>query len=267
MGLTLSDGTTPDSILPQAANFSVFSVFEKSAKEKDYNWNTIAADSRGRTSWIFCPSGSQWRNGATEAFFKKFKRSLKHKYDNRGLNLQEFITALKRIAFILNRRPIYATAQLGSRTSDEFLKPLTSNMLLMGRSDDNGGPVSSTELSLIISSLNRRIRNRDLSAKEKITKRDQFSSKPLHLSDEALSDRQLIIRENNHSASARSKATVDRSASSACVWPGALVYTKKDLNKLRLRETYLVVKIDEQDESYCYIKKFENQCRNKDYKI
>ena len=64
MGLTLSDGTTPDSILPQAANFSVFSVFEKSAKEKDYNWNTIAADSRGKTSWIFCPSGSQWRNGA-----------------------------------------------------------------------------------------------------------------------------------------------------------------------------------------------------------
>ena len=106
----------------------------------EYNWNTIAADSGGRTTWRFCPSGSQWRNGATEVFVKKFKRSLKHKYSNRGLNLQEFTTALKRIACILNSRPIYATAQLGSRSSEEFLTPLTPNMLLLGRSDDTLPP-------------------------------------------------------------------------------------------------------------------------------
>ena len=35
MGLTLCDESTPDSILQQAAKFSVFSVFEKSAKEKE----------------------------------------------------------------------------------------------------------------------------------------------------------------------------------------------------------------------------------------
>ena len=60
-------------------------------------------------------------------------------YGDRKLNFQEFSTVLKRIACVLNSRPIYATAQLGSRLNPdpEFLYPLTPNMLLLGRSDDS----------------------------------------------------------------------------------------------------------------------------------
>ena len=131
----------------------------------------------------------------------------------------------------------------------------------------NGGPVSSAELSLIIASLNRRIRNRNLSAKEILTRRDQFSNESLNIDDQSLSEEQFKIREANHPTSAKSKAKTSKPARAAEVWPGALVYLKKDLNKLRIRETYLVVKIDKSDGSYCYIKKFENQCRNKDYRV
>ena len=39
---------------------------------------------------------------------KKVKRSLVHTYGDRNLNQQEFTTAIKRVASVLNSRPIYA---------------------------------------------------------------------------------------------------------------------------------------------------------------
>ena len=131
----------------------------------------------------------------------------------------------------------------------------------------HGGSISAAELTIIIASLNRRIRNRNLSAREIITRRDQITNKSLNLEDSALAEDQFNIRMKNHPASAKSKARTETLAQEELVWPGALVVIKKDLNKLRVRETYLVVKLDEIEPQFCWIKKFENQCRGKDYKV
>ena len=50
------------------------------------------------------------------------------------------------------------------------------------------------------------------------------------------------------------------------MWPGALVVLKKDLTKLRTRETYIVIKMDE-NQSFCWFKKLETQCRSKNDKV
>ena len=46
-----------------------------------YDLDAISASTGKRgTTWKFAPAGAQWRNGATEAFVKKFKLSFCHMY-------------------------------------------------------------------------------------------------------------------------------------------------------------------------------------------
>ena len=58
------------------------------------------------TSWEFAPAGGQWRNGAVEIFVKKFKQSFEVLYANTRMNYAEMSCAIKRIANVLNDRPL-----------------------------------------------------------------------------------------------------------------------------------------------------------------
>ena len=104
----------------------------------EFNWDIISKENKGQTTWNFCPSGAQWRNGAVEAFVKKFKKSLelmKHS----GLNYAELESMFRRIAAILNARPI--SARYGPRHADsdpDYLEVITPNVLLLGRSRSSG---------------------------------------------------------------------------------------------------------------------------------
>ena len=100
-----------------------------------YDWDSIAASaSQQGTTWEFTPSGAQWRNGATESFVKKFKRSFLHLYKKTPLNYAEMLCAVKRIANILNDRPVSVQRTKTDAQDEDFLHPLTPNMLLLGRS-------------------------------------------------------------------------------------------------------------------------------------
>ena len=99
----------------------------------EYDWDVISASSKGQTVWSFCPSGAQWRNGAIEAQVKRFKRSLEL-YLKSSLNYAELQSAFKRIASVLNSRPI--SARYGPRHTDcdpDYLELITPNMLLTAR--------------------------------------------------------------------------------------------------------------------------------------
>ena len=106
------------------------------AKEVDkleYDWDVIVRAAGSKTRWEFCQSGAQFCNCATEAFVKKVKQSITHTYGNKNMNLQELITALKRVASILNSRPIYAKYGPTGGADPDSLTPITPNMLLLGR--------------------------------------------------------------------------------------------------------------------------------------
>ena len=100
-----------------------------------YDWDAIAAStSVSGTTWKFAPAGGQWRNGAVESFVKKFKRSFLHLYRETKFNFAELAVAVRRIANILNHRPISVQRTKSDCMDEEFLKPLTPNMLITGRS-------------------------------------------------------------------------------------------------------------------------------------
>ena len=101
----------------------------------EFDWESIASKSSSQgTNWIFAPAGAQWRNGAVEIFVKKFKKSFELLYSKSRLNYAEMSCAIKRIASILNDRPLSVQKSANSYPDKDLLSPITPNMLLTGRS-------------------------------------------------------------------------------------------------------------------------------------
>ena len=73
------------------------------------------------TTWKFTPAGAQWKNGATEDFVKKFKRSFAHMYKHTELNYAELNYAIKRIANVLYDRPVSAKRTKSFSPDEDFL--------------------------------------------------------------------------------------------------------------------------------------------------
>ena len=93
---------------------------------------------------------------------------------------------------------------------------------------------------MIVDTLNTRVRNRGLSAKEIILKRDQFTQQTNDVEDTMLTEQQTLIRTNNHTPSSRSKAAAKSKASDAPVVVGDLVYIKSERQTNMARDGYII---------------------------
>ena len=111
------------------------------------------------------------------------------------------------------------------------------------RIDPSGSPVTEIVLQDAAHSLNSRIRHNGLSARELLFCRDQITSQSLNIDDTSLSKTQQSIRASNLITSARSKANVPYPASVPEISVGSLVYLKKEGNKFKARESYMVMGI------------------------
>ena len=101
----------------------------------EFDWDCIARRTSAQgTNWDFAPAGAQWRNGAVEIFVKKFKKSFELLYSKTRLNYAEMSCAVKRIANVLNDRPLSIQKSMKQYPDADFLSPLTPNMLITGRS-------------------------------------------------------------------------------------------------------------------------------------
>ena len=128
-----------------------------------------------------------------------------------------------------------------------------------------GGPVSASQLAVVVNQLNSRIRNRGVSAWEIINQRDQFTGEQLALDDLKLSEEQMEIRVANQGASAKNKSRGRPPATKACIQKGSLVYIKSEGSKNSSRERYLVVDVDDE---HCVVQKFvKSQLRSKRYHL
>jgi hypothetical protein len=110
----------------------------------------------------------------------------------------------------------------------------------MKKAFPEGGPISPSSLAVVVATLNSRIRNRGLSAKEILFQRDNDSLSQLNLSDMSLSDQQLHHRTQNHLASAISKAPKGVPPHSPTFSVGDLVFVKSEGTKHTGRERYIV---------------------------
>ena len=95
-------------------------------------------------------------------------------------------------------------------------------------------------MALVTATLNTRVRDRGLAAKEILFQRDSYTGDQLNISDKALADSQFANRQAYHLYSARSKAPNAQPAAKANVKVGDLVFVKQDGNKHTTREKYLV---------------------------
>ena len=100
------------------------------------------------------------------------------------------------------------------------------------------------QLQLSIDTLNSRIRNRGFSAKEIILKRDQFTNTNIEVSDQKLSQEQQAKRAQNHLSSSLSKAGTKSTISRVVATVGDLVFIKHEKQKHKLRDRFIVTKIE-----------------------
>ena len=133
------------------------------------------------------------------------------------------------------------------------------------RYDPEAGPVTLDSFAVITSQLNSRIRNRGLSSWEILHQRDQESGHQLPFIDQELSKLQSEKRKTNQIASAKHKAQGGPSARPADVQLGSLVYIKKEGDKTKPRDRYIVTDISD---NFCTVQKFiNNQLRSRPYKV
>ena len=107
-----------------------------------------------------------------------------------------------------------------------------------------GGPVSDTQLSEAVASLNSRIRATGMSAFELWTQRDQVTGEQLPINDREVILQQHQRRSINHSNSERSKAGGKNALPSPKVQVGSLVYLYMDSDKTAARQRYMVIEVN-----------------------
>lgn len=129
----------------------------------------------------------------------------------------------------------------------------------------DGGAISPSVLSVATSNLNMRIRNRGLSAWEIVHQRDQFDGSQLPFMDQDLADQQENIRERNRQYSTKHKSRGGPPAQKANVDVGSLVYIKREGDKTKSKEKYIITNVSD---DICQVQKFtKNQLRSRRYDV
>ena len=112
----------------------------------NWNWRRIVEANKA-TNWTFTEVGCQWRNGLSESMVKLTKKCLdKAVPEDAKITYGEFVTLLAGITYTINCRPI---GVFDSHDLEEEIQPITPNILLIGRSDnDSKRPEYDTNISL-----------------------------------------------------------------------------------------------------------------------
>ena len=128
-----------------------------------------------------------------------------------------------------------------------------------------GGKISETTLAQAICSMNSKIRHHKLSAAEAWTKCDMSTGVQLKVDDKELINLKYAQRCNNHEASAKHKSRGKSKSPFPDVLVGQLVFLYSDSSKLKSRDKYIILAVDNES---VWVQKFtSNQFRNRQYKV
>ena len=129
----------------------------------------------------------------------------------------------------------------------------------------DGNPISQSQLALVTATLNMRLRNRGLSAREIVQQRDPHTGDQLNISDNLLGAAQHAKRLANHPSSALSQSPSGLAASPATLSIGTLIYVKRDGTKHTARDLYIVTSMGP---PFLHARKLVGfQFRNRPYKL
>ena len=129
-----------------------------------------------------------------------------------------------------------------------------------------GGKISNTDLSMILASINSRIRFSGFSAIEIWTQREMLSGNKIQLDLKSLSELKYDQRIKQHIPSARYKGRGLTEEKIVHASVGDIVYLLQDRDKTRSRPRYIISEI--LDQGFCRVYKFTtNQLRGKAYRV
>jgi hypothetical protein len=126
---------------------------------------------------------------------------------------------------------------------DKAIRELHRELLII---NPTGGPVSQSQLSEAIASLNCRYRNSGMSAHELWTQRDHVTGDQLPINDRDLILNQHYSRIKNHPHSEKSKAPGKSFRPVPDISIGSLVYVYQDRDKEHVRPRYLVTSLNDE---------------------
>ena len=102
----------------------------------DIQWKEVReVTAKYGIEWRIAPSGAQHRDGRSEAAVHALKRTMKHLYASKDLNILEFQNLLNRAANCINERPL---AIYDVMDGEPGVAPLTPNLLLHNFRTESG---------------------------------------------------------------------------------------------------------------------------------
>ena len=169
-------------------------------------------------------------------------------------------------AYLLSRGISLDLGRLKNRNKNPVAEKGVQELITeIKKAHPEGNPITPSQLAVVTATMNMRIRNRGLSAREIVHQRDPTTGLQLHMSDELLGSLQQQKRQANHLPSALSQAGSLLKATPANVSPGSLVFLKMDGDKHCARNMYIVSKVEP---GFLYARKLMgSQLRNKPYKL
>ena len=110
-----------------------------------WDWDRVVRENSA-TTWEFVPVGCQHRNGLPEATVKVLKKSLDHAlHPGVILSYDELVTLLARITYSINQRPLGLANISQNSLQEDYMMPLTPNMMLLGRNSNESPPLDYSE--------------------------------------------------------------------------------------------------------------------------
>ena len=158
------------------------------------------------------------------------------------------------------------------RINNKNKNPVAENAIKEFRKEwlrfkSSGDILNESELAIITSTINSRVRKNGLAPKEMMLKRSLHDHKPIEVDDTNESDMQFERRKlANDKITFKDKLTLNKKTQPVDV--GDLVFLKSDLSKSKARDEYIVTKkFLKDDECWLLVRKSQKQFRNRDYLV
>ena len=127
------------------------------------------------------------------------------------------------------------------------------------------GPISATDLLLVLKNVNARIRYNSLTPKEILFRRDIMSNAPMDVNDKSLVDAQQKQKEVSSQANLKHNSKFKKKTPHQDFLVGDLVMLRNSLSKNKPRETFIIEQLPTDDLSYILIRKLRNSLRSRLY--
>ena len=136
------------------------------------------------------------------------------------------------------------------------------------RRTNSKGPISPTDLSVVIKNINSRVRANGLSSSEILFKRNMISNDEIAVEDNALKQSRLINRSKASLSSQKSKQRYQKKTPSQNFQVGQLVFLRDAKNKNTPRDLFIIEDtITTRDVLYYLIRKLQSTLRPRLYKV